>query len=88
MQQDDRARRARELAQARYGFLWHLPIYIVVNAGLVGIWFFTGRGFFWPVFPLAFWGLGLLGHYLGAYRTIGQSWIRRETERILREEEP
>jgi 2TM domain len=78
--------RAREIAMARYGFRWHLPIYLIVNAGLILIWFYAGGGFFWPVFPLAFWGLGVLGHYIGAYRTrLGEAWIARETEKVLRE---
>jgi membrane associated rhomboid family serine protease len=79
-------RRAREIAEARYGFRWHLPIYILVNAFLIIVWFYFGGGFFWPIFPLAFWGIGVLAHYWGAYRSFGNSWVHRETERILREE--
>jgi hypothetical protein len=30
----ERRRRAREVAEARYGFRWHLPIYVLVN----GFW--------------------------------------------------
>jgi hypothetical protein len=88
--QDDaeyaRRRRAREMAAARYGFRWHLPTYVLVNAFLVILWAYSGGGFFWPIFPLVFWGLGVLTHYWGAYRSMGTSWIDRETERILREE--
>ena len=80
--------RARELAEARYGFRWHLPIYVLVNAGLVFIWWNTGGGFFWPGFPIFFWGIGLVGHYVGAYRTHGHDrWVDRETEKILHERE-
>src|SRR3989442_15718408 len=32
---DARLRRARMIAEARYGFRWHLAIYIIVNLGLV-----------------------------------------------------
>ena len=78
--------RAREMAAARYGFRWHLPTYVLVNASLIILWAYSGGGFFWPIFPLAFWGIGLLAHYWGAYRSFGNSWIDRETERILREE--
>jgi hypothetical protein len=34
---EERKRRARQIAEARYGFLWHLPIYIIVNLVLVAI---------------------------------------------------
>ena len=83
----DRAR-ARKIAEVRYGFRWHLPIYLIVNGGLVGLWYFIGPSFFpWPLFPIFFWGLGLISHYLIAYRrSLGGNWVDRETERILREE--
>lgn len=87
MDEDDRRRRARELAQARYGFRWHLPIYVLVNVGFVVLWWYTGMGFFWPIFPILFWGFAVLAHYLGAYRTMGHEWIEQETEKILREQE-
>ena len=58
---DARLRRARMIAEARYGFRWHLAIYIIVNLGLVAIWYYTGAGFPWPLFPILFWGLGVLG---------------------------
>ncbi len=48
------------IAEARYGFRWHLAIYIIVNLGLVAIWYFTDAGFPWPLFPILFWGLGVL----------------------------
>ena len=84
---DARLRRARMIAEARYGFRWHLAIYIIVNLGLVAIWYYTGAGFPWPLFPILFWGLGVLGHYWGAYHTSGGGWIERETQKILLEEE-
>ena len=77
--------RARELALARYRLRWHVPVYVLVNIGLVLIWRNAGAGFFWPVFPIVFWGLGVVLHYVTAYRTRGSAWVDRETERVLRE---
>jgi hypothetical protein len=82
----EKRRRAREVAEARYGFRWHLPIYILVNGFLIVVWAISGLGFFWPIFPLVFWGMGLFAHYWGAYRSFSGSWIDRETEKILRNE--
>ncbi len=62
---DARLRRARMIAEARYGFRWHLAIYIIVNLGLVAIWYYTGAGFPWPLFPILFWGPRRLGSLLG-----------------------
>lgn len=86
--EETRKWQARELAVARYGFRWHLPIYVIVNAGLIGLWASSGgQGFFWPIFPLVFWGIGLVAHYVGAYRSFGEAWIARETEKILHEQQ-
>lgn len=40
----------------------HARIYVLGNAFLVAIWFVTGAGAFWPVWPLLGWGLGLAVH--------------------------
>lgn len=83
----DRRRRARQIAEARYGFRWHLPIYIIVNLVLVAIWYYSGDGiFFWPAFPIFFWGIGVFAHYMSAYHNLG-GWIEKETDKILKEEE-
>ena len=46
----------------------HLLAYVLVNAFLLTIWALTGAGFFWPAFPLAGWGIGLVFHAWDAYR--------------------
>jgi len=84
---EERRKRARQIAEVRYGFLWHLPIYIIVNLGLVAIWYYSGAGFPWPIFPIFFWGLGVFAHYMSAYRGSSEGWIERETEKILRKED-
>lgn len=33
--------------------------YIVVNAFLVLVWLVTGAGYFWPIWPILGWGLGV-----------------------------
>ncbi|MCJ2555480.1 MAG: 2TM domain-containing protein [Candidatus Thermoplasmatota archaeon] len=78
------------MAEERHKFLWHLGWYVAVNLGLVLLWVLTGLPnvvFFWPVFPLIFWGFFVVVHYLSAYRKVGRGWVARETEKILREEE-
>ena len=68
-------------------FRFHLPIYLIVNAALVIIWFFTGPSNFpWPVFPIFFWGIGVFAHYMAAYHNPGGGWLDRETEKILKED--
>jgi hypothetical protein len=38
-----------------------LAAYLAVNLVLVAIWAATGAGYFWPIWPILGWGLGLVG---------------------------
>jgi hypothetical protein len=53
---------------ARQAFYRHLTSYLSVNALLVGIWAFTGRGYFWPIWPIMGWGIAVVGQ---AVRALG-----------------
>jgi len=57
----------RELAHKRVEFRTHLVVYCVIIGGLWLIWYFTGHGYKWPMWPMAGWGVGLLFHYLFEY---------------------
>ena len=68
----------RELAHKRVEFRIHLIVYCVTNAALWIIWLVTGKGYMWPVWPLAGWGIGLVFHYLFEYRP--SSFLSEEEE--------
>jgi len=38
-----------------------LAAFVAVNLLLIVIWAATGAGYFWPIWPLLGWGLGLIG---------------------------
>src|SRR4051812_7590767 len=45
-------------------FMWRRPDFVpfvLVNLMLIVIWAATGAGYFWPIWPLLGWGIGLLG---------------------------
>ena len=54
-----RRERARKRLQSRRDLSAHAVVYVVVNAFLIGIWAFTGRGYFWPGWVIGGWGIGL-----------------------------
>ena len=65
MSEIETERDVREIAtkhlQKRRGFTGHLLVYVLVNASCVVIWLMTGHtGFFWPVFLMVFWGIGVV----------------------------
>ena len=69
--------------KSRREFASHLIVYVVVNAMLVALWAITTGGYFWPIWPLLGWGVGLVLHGWTVYfqRPITEDEIRREMER-------
>jgi hypothetical protein len=90
---DDAEDDLRELARSRLrkkrDFAAHLVSYVVVNALLVGIWAFTGAGYFWPAWVLLGWGVGLAFNAWDVYfrRPITEDDVEREMKR-MRPESP
>jgi hypothetical protein len=76
------ARRVR----AKKRFYSHLTAYIIVNLMLVAIWYFTGAGYFWPMWVILFWGIGLIFNAVTTFSRHDISWetkeIEKEVERI------
>lgn len=65
-------------------FRGHVFIYVAVNTMLVVIWAVTGAEFFWPIFPILGWGVGVAANAWDVYgrKEISEDEIRRETERM------
>jgi hypothetical protein len=59
--------RALEHLKKKSDFRVHLMIYALVNGMLVLIWAMTGAGFFWPAFPMAGWGIGVVANAYDVY---------------------
>ena len=51
-------RRSRQRAELRA----HLASFVLVNALLVAIWAATGADYFWPIWPILGWGIGIASH--------------------------
>ena len=62
---------ARKRLEARQGFWWFLVVYIVVNLFLVGVWFFTGMGYFWPAWAMGGMGIALIFTAIAAFTSFG-----------------
>ena len=79
---DTRAAAIKRLENKR-AFWQHLAIYLVVNAFLVLVWAVTSRGYFWPVWIIGPWGIGLALHTWNAFfqRPISEADIQREMRR-------
>jgi class 3 adenylate cyclase len=40
----------------------HFTVYLLVNLMLIGIWAASGGGYFWPIWPILGWGIGVGSH--------------------------
>ena len=70
-------------------FYTHLIIYLFMVPTFIVINYYT-TSFFWAIFPIAGWGIGVLCH---AFQTFGWSplfnkdWEKRKIEELLRDDE-
>jgi hypothetical protein len=80
--------RAVEHLRKKSEFRAHLLAYVLVNAFLVSIWAVTGAGFFWPVFPIMGWAIGVAFNAWDVYRrqVPTEEQVRREMESLRRRE--
>ena len=74
---------AIERIEAKRAFGRHATVYVAVNLLLIAIWAITSRKYFWPIWPLLGWGVGLGANYWRAFlqRPISDDEIRREVEK-------
>ncbi len=84
MAEDERRDAAIKRIKEKRDFTTHVVTYLVVNGLLVGIWAVTGAGYFWPVWPIMGWGIGLALHAWATFvgeRPISEAEIQREIDR-------
>ena len=77
--------RAIKRLKKRSDFYTHLLVYVLFNAFFVAIWAFTNiHGFFWPVFLLVGWGIGVVMNAWDVFRNdeFDEEQIRHEMDRL------
>ncbi|MDI6815454.1 MAG: 2TM domain-containing protein [Dehalococcoidales bacterium] len=71
-----RAYREMKIEEEKRGFLIHLVVYALINAGLITLNLLVVPKVIWFFWPLLGWGIGITVHYLNAVR-----WIERELKK-------
>jgi hypothetical protein len=83
----DLRRRAERRVAAKAGFRIHALVYVLVNAGLLGVNLLTSPQYLWACWPMVGWGIGLAAHGLSVYGS-RPGWreaeIVREMDRLRR----
>ncbi len=73
-----------KMAKKRAGFKWSFLMYVLVNLMLIGIWYFTSgeESYFWPIWPMLGWGLGITIQYFEAYHGNQFFSVQNEYEKL------
>lgn len=77
--------RAVKRLKKRRDFYGHILVYSLVNTFLVVIWWVTSPdGFFWPVFPIVGWGIGVVMNAWDVYYSedLDEEKIAREMRHL------
>lgn len=80
---DDQRQVAIRRIRAKRAFWVHLSVYIVVNAFLMVIWAVSSADYFWPVWPMLGWGIGVGAHAVSVFLApmdISEERIDRELQ--------
>jgi heme O synthase-like polyprenyltransferase len=83
----DEREQARTRIKKRRDLRTHTLVFLLVNMATIGIWAITdSHGFFWPVFLIVFWGIGLVMNAWDVYVSseISERDIDREISRMHR----
>ncbi|BBL61082.1 MAG: 2TM domain-containing protein [Methanobrevibacter arboriphilus] len=88
---DDKAyKRAKKRVDDVKGFYIHLVTYIIINFFLFIINLIFTPGTWWFLFPLIFWGIGLIFHFLGIFvfenKLLGKEWEEKKIKKYIEEE--
>lgn len=77
-----------KMAKKRAAFKWSLVSYMFVNAFLIAIWYFSlddDDTYFWPVWPMLGWGLGIAFQYFDAYHDNKVFTAEEEYEKLKKQ---
>ncbi|MEO8710643.1 MAG: 2TM domain-containing protein [Parafilimonas sp.] len=72
------------IAKRRASFKTSLAIYFFVNLLFVLTWYLSSGSdsYFWPIWPMFLWGIGLAFQYTSAYNNNGMFSAQSEYDRL------
>ena len=83
---DPRYEQARQRVRDLRGFYFHIAIYVVVIAGIAVINWMTSPSYWWVVWPMIGWGIGLGAHGISVFfegSLFGPEWEERKTRELM-----
>jgi len=87
MDEQTRYQDAKKRVEEIKGFYLHLITYLLVNAVLVVTNLLTSPEYFWFIWPLIGWAIGLIIHGFSVFGgLLGKSWEDRKIKEIMDKE--
>ena len=68
-------------SEAKIGFRIHLSIYVIVNTLLIAYNLLSVPAFYWFIYPLVFWGIGVTMNYIFGVRRF-EAQLKAEEAKI------
>ncbi len=85
MENQEAYRKAKRRVEAKFGFYWHLSVYLVVMTVLIIVNLTTWSEYLWFKWPLFGWGIGLFFHGLAVFR-LSSGRLAAMKERMIQKE--
>ncbi len=84
MDEQTKYQEAKKRVEEIRGFYIHLITYLLVNAGLVVLNLLTSPEYYWFIWPIIGWGIGLLIHGITVFGGLwGKAWEERKIGEIM-----
>ncbi len=77
------AAKEKWIRRHRREFFSHLTTYAIINGFLVFVYMMSGGGYFWPIWPMMGWGIGIAFHFVNTF-FVAEEVIERGAWKLLR----
>lgn len=77
--------KAASRVRKKLGLYWHAAVFVIANGAMAAINLTHSPGYYWFVWPLAGWGVGLVMHAFATFQGTGmtEAMIEAEVKREL-----
>lgn len=88
---DENYQRAKKRLDDVKGFYTDLICYVIINIFLFALNYIFTPGTWWFIFPLVFWGIGVIFHFLGVFvfenKLFGKKWEEKKIKEYMEDNE-
>jgi len=85
LENDERYLRAKKKVENLKEFYRHLAVYLLINVLIFAINLYTFQGYWWFIYPLGGWGIGVAMHGLSVFedRDSNSKWEEKKIKEYM-----